>query len=84
MTHITSYNRRRPWQPLVLLALAALGVSVAFGVARTGEAASQTVPNNTAPPVDQRRAQGGLDADHHERHMDRDSDSDLHVRVAAL
>jgi len=51
MTHITSYNRRRPWQPILLLALAALGVGVAFGVARTGEAASQTVPNNTAPPV---------------------------------
>jgi hypothetical protein len=51
MTRITSYNSRRPWQPLLLLVLAAVGIGVAFGVARTGEAASQTVPNNTAPPV---------------------------------
>jgi hypothetical protein len=51
MSRITSSARRRPWQPLLLLAIAALGVGVAFGVARTGEAASQTVPNNTVPPV---------------------------------
>jgi hypothetical protein len=51
MTRITSYNRRHPWQPLLLLVLAAVGVGVAFGVARTGEAASQAVPNNTVPPV---------------------------------
>src|SRR5262245_53888619 len=51
MTRLTSFNRRRPWQPFVLLAIAAIGIGVAFGAARTGQAASQTVPNNTAPPV---------------------------------
>ena len=50
MTRITAFFRRR-WALALPLAIAALAIGAVFGTARTGQAASTVVPNNTTPPV---------------------------------
>src|SRR5262245_44808741 len=50
MSHVTTFGRRR-WPTALFLALAALAIGSVVGVARNGQAASMTVPVNTAPPV---------------------------------
>jgi hypothetical protein len=49
MTGITFRGRR--WPTAALLALAAIAIGSVFATARNGEAASQVVPSNTAPPT---------------------------------
>ena len=50
MTRITAFTRRR-WAVVLPLAIAAITMGAVFGVARNGQAASATVPANTAPPI---------------------------------
>ena len=50
MTRITTFTRRR-WAVVLPLAIAAIAMGAVFGAARNGQAASATVPNNTAPPT---------------------------------
>jgi predicted actin-binding protein len=49
MTDMT--RRARRWPTMVALALAALAIGSVLGTARTGEASTQAVPANTAPPL---------------------------------
>jgi hypothetical protein len=51
--------RGRRWPIVLLLAFSALAIGAVFGTARNGDAASDAVPSNTAPPAITGTAQSG-------------------------